>query len=220
MGSVSGMKKLSSHIEALLIGSTATNIWFPEFRRADIDLYAMPEFREKFLRRCASQIKKVIANTPRKIYAWTKDDQAIDMVFYQNDGSYIPDLIEANQCSKVVNLCGIDVHVAKPTTLLLIKDVHSCFRRLWMKHICDFAFLASKVKRSYCEKEQDAYRKSLPYFKRMYRDDAHKLVNFTIDEISQDGIDLDRLHERVLTSTLETRVLIKRYLLEKLGVTI
>lgn len=100
----------------LVIGSWATNYWFPEFRKGrDIDCYAFGRMKP-FLQEFDVQIIK------------------------KSDG-----LIEVAELGGVhTELNGVEVWIAPTSTLLAIKRVHLEFRKKWLKNLCDYVWLLNR----------------------------------------------------------------------------
>jgi len=126
------MRLISEETPLLVIGSFAFNYWYgTEYK--DIDIYS---------------------SIPLEV----KDSQ-IDLQTASRD-SGIREFVEANKTAPVVTLSTnppLRVKVAKPTTLLLIKKLHSLFRQKWQKNISDYFWLKEIVKSNPSEEEIKAY---------------------------------------------------------------
>lgn len=200
------MRKLESDCVALMIGSSAAKYWFRHAREAkDVDLYAMPSFVPGFIQRSGIEVRK---QTERKLVGKI-GEKKIDFIVH-TPGSWVVDVLNANRDSKVIDIYGCKVMVAKPTTLRLIKEVMCCFPRNWYKHMLDFIFLKSIVLEPYTELEVKAFNSGMTYLQEFYPDRGLPVQlgeQYTLRELEKVAVECD----------FRTRVFIKNNIDNLLG---
>ena len=206
------MRKISENLTAILIGSVATNMWFPQFRKKDYDINCTDwSFPERLSATLGERF--VIRNRDHRKILGKVDDETVDIAVH-DDSSYIPFLVDANRSSKVISLFGVPLFLAKPTTLLLIKEVHSLFSRHWEKHIRDYLFLLAMVEEEYTPEEKLARDKGIEYFQKFYRRREEGKLPISKAEIEAVGPNISLLCSLAKRTDLGGRQLIQRYLVE------
>ncbi len=150
----------------LLIGSASIHWWFPEFRKPhDYDIYAIDDsIIDDFLRknpRC-----KIMRNRRRYLVRVPGLPKIEVTVHYPK--SAIDLWVIANQSSTITEIGGVYLKIAKPTTMLLIKRIHSLHgaeTAKKRKNQEDLAFLESHVNENPTDMEIKAYEDRLRHIK-------------------------------------------------------
>ena len=157
------MRRMRSDAEALLIGSTAIRMWFPDFRRPkDIDIYAMGGYDKKFM--AVNRPKKTMVRTGRKLVV-ISGNNVVDIIMHTN-GSHIPDIIKYCRDGGVeVTICKMKLILASPMALRMIKDIVSRFPKKQKEHKADLEFLKKKVPRRYTHHERQIVDKGVRHLK-------------------------------------------------------
>lgn len=154
------MKKITSQLDAMLVGSKATKWWFPDFRDPkDSDIYVKHSFLEKW----GNVYKESSTGKCCINYPSISVDVSVD-----TDNNLSP-MIDANSDAPTIEAYGFQMMVAKPSTLLLIKDIHSRFRAKWYKNICDYIWLRQRVLEDPSDEEIEAAICRLKYVKTRFR---------------------------------------------------
>jgi hypothetical protein len=154
----------------LLIGSASIHWWFPEFRKPrDYDIYAIDDsiiddFRKKNprckIRQNKSRYLIRIPGLPKIEVTVHYPESAIDL------------WVIANRSSVITEIGGIYLKVARPTTMLLIKRIHSSCgadTAKKRKNQEDLVFLESKVHENPTDMEIKAYEKRLGHIKNIVK---------------------------------------------------
>ena len=171
MGSVS-VRKITP--KNLLIGSASIHWWFPEFRKPrDYDIYAMDEsIIDKFRKNAGCCVKRRGSRYLVRIPGFLRIEVTINY-----PKSAIDDWVIANQDSVIAEVAGVYLMVAKPTTMLLIKRIHSsCGAETTKKkkNQEDLIYLESRVHEKSSELELVAYENRLRHIKNITkRGDNH-----------------------------------------------
>ena len=143
----------------MLVGSFATREWFPDFRKPnDVDIYAASEDFIRLFERVNGPVQRVNEDIFRTNIDGVNVDITVD-----REASGVRELIEANAGGLRVNLFGVDLTLARPTTLLIIKRVHSNFKLKGDKNRSDLSFLESKIHSNPSDGELGAYKVRLQY---------------------------------------------------------
>ncbi|MBD3407254.1 MAG: hypothetical protein GF411_14130 [Candidatus Lokiarchaeota archaeon] len=159
------MKKIRTCADAVLIGSSATHFWFPDFRLKDYDFYAYPSFIGRFLKTNPSA---ALIKQHKSIKYYELNGQSIDIVC-DTGVNGIGEIVDANCGSAIIELFGLKVLVAKPTTLLLIKKLYSCTNSRWHKNLSDYMFLKENVMEEPSRDELAAITKRTAYMCNVWR---------------------------------------------------
>lgn len=201
------MRTIKSTCEALLIGSAASKMWFSHFRTApDYDFYVLPSYPDRFI--YENPTFKMRKRDLRKMTG-ILDNKVIDMTI-DTDGSWIGYIMRANEQSQIIDFNGSQVSLATPTTLRLIKEVLSCWRLNWRKHIADYVFLNGIVREAYSTEEQMAFGVGMSNFIRFYPDPG---VAVTLEKRLYTLSELEKI---VGMADLDTRISIKDKIVELL----
>ena len=138
----------------LLIGSTATNYWYPEFRKKDVDCYV------------SIVMKLALHNSKVDTQLATKTNGLIQICKFPYE--------------RETEIDEIRMNIADPEVLLMIKRVHLEFTDRWLKNVKDYIFLRNKgIKPN--QHIIELFRTRLAYL-RKYRTKPNKNMKIPEDE--------------------------------------